>query len=330
MQYPIKQLGISLMAICWLVAGCKKQDVYREIDYNRISAIVKDNYNLSVFAAALDRTGMDETLQEEEGPFTALAPSDDAFARAGMNNVAALKARSAAWIGRMMDYHIVPGRYELHKFPYLINQEVRTRNGGKLYVSRWIKDNNTILTINGARVILQDIPASNGHLQIIDRVLEPYAHAVLADAVTADTLTMFAEALRRSGLMETLRKEGPYTVFAPTNTAMQKAGYATIQQVKDTDPAVLRALCEFHICNDLRFVNDYLLSIGATNTGSQRMINSFTAAVTLVPNAQAPGEYKGITLRAPGNTADVSVIRQDILAGNGVLHMVNDVLRLTR
>ncbi len=151
--------------------------MYREIDYNRISAIVKDNYNLSVFAAALDRTGMGETLQEEEGPFTALVPSDDAFARAGLADVAALKARSAAWVNGIVDYHIVPGKYELHKFPYLINQEVRTRNKGKLYISRWIKGNNTILTINGARVILQDMPASNGHLQIIDRVLEPYAHA---------------------------------------------------------------------------------------------------------------------------------------------------------
>lgn len=329
MQYPIKLLGIGLLAACWL-AACKKQDVYREIDYNRISAIVKDNYNLSVFAAALDRTGMDETLQEEEGPFTALVPSDDAFARAGLADVAALKARSAAWVTSIVDYHIVPGRYELHKFPYLINQEVRTRNKGKLYVSRWVKGNNAVLTINGARVILQDMPASNGHLQIIDRVLEPYAHEVLADAVTADTITLFAEALRRSGLMEILRKEGPYTVFAPTNAAMQKAGYATIQQVKNTDPAVLRALCEFHICNDLRFINDYLLSIGASNTGSQRMINSFTATVTLLPDMQTPGEYRGITLRAPGNLTDIAVIRQDILAGNGVLHMVNDVLRLTR
>jgi len=309
--------------------SCDKQDVYRDIDYNRISAIVNDNYNLSIFRAALDRTGMDEYLQEQEGPFTVLVPSDDAFARAGINGTTALKARSSAWIGSTVNYHVLNGNYELSKFPYLINQEVNSR-GGKVFVSRWIKGQDTVLAINGARVLLEDIPASNGRIQIINRVLEPYLHETLADAVTADTTTLFAEALRRSGLMETLRGEGPYTLFAPSNYAMRRYGYTSIQQVKEANQGTLRELCEFHIAVDRRFINDYILFIGDTHTGSQRMINTFTATVKLIANANEPGGFSGIRLAAPGNVTDVNVTRQDILAGNGVLHIVDDVLRLTR
>ncbi|MFC3196694.1 fasciclin domain-containing protein [Parapedobacter deserti] len=315
---------LACVAIGFL--ACDKQEVYREVDYNRITAIVNDNFNLSSFAVALDRTGMDEVLQEEEGPFTVLIPSDEAFRHSGLSNV---RTMSAARLGPLVNYHILNGRYELEKFPYLLNQEIQSK-GGKLYVSRWIKGADTVLSINGARVVLKDLPASNGRIQIINRVLEPYAHETLAEAAMADTTTLFVEALRRCGLMDTLRGPGPYTVFAPSNHAMRRFGYASIQQVKEANPAVLRALCEFHIGPDRRFVNDYILSTGSSHIGSQRMINTFTVTVKLIPNSSEPSGFSGIRLAAPGNTTDVNISRQDILAGNGVLHIVDDVLRLTR
>lgn len=320
---------MSIITLLGAIYACAKQEVYRSVDYNRISAIIADNFNLSIFAAALDRTGMDVVLQEEEGPYTVFVPSDDAFVSADIRTVAELKARSNAWIGSIVDYHIVNGRYELDKFPYLINQEIQSR-GGKLYVSRWIKGADTVLTINGARVLLQDLSASNGRLQVINRLLEPYVHETLAEAVAADTTTLFAEALRRSGLMETLSGEGPYTLFAPSNHALRRFGYSSIHEVKAADPQVLRELCEYHIAIDRRFINDYILSIGETNTGSQRMINTFTATITLISDSSIPGGFSGIRLAAPGNTTDVNVTRQDVLTGNGVLHIVDDVLRLTR
>lgn len=320
--------------ICYALIGlcsCKKNSVFKPVDYNRISAIVNDNYNLSIFGAALDRTTMKQQLQEQAGPFTVLVPSDDAFKATGISTPTALKQRPLDWISKMTNYHIVNGQYDLNKFPFLINQELDAQ-GGKLYVSRWKKGEETIITVNGARVLLQDVPASNGRIQIINRVLEPYEHDKLADAITANTdITFFAEALRRSGLMEQLRSTASHTVFAPSNAAMQlETGYSSIQQLSAADPAELRAICEYHIAPDRRFVNDYILATGSTNTSSQRMINTYTVAINLIPNPSEPESFNSINLLGPGNQSPVLIKRQDILAGNGVLHVLDGVLKMTR
>lgn len=316
---------------CTAFMACKKNNAFRDVDYNKIPSILADNYNLSIFGAALNRTGMDEFLQNDEGPFTALVPSDDAFLSMGIADSKALRERSLEWISKMTNYHVLNGIYELQRFPFIINQEIRSRGGGRLYVSRWIKNGDTILTVNGAGVLLKDLPASNGRIQIINRVLEPYEHDELANAIAANTdVTVFTEALRRTGLLETLRTKGPYTVFAPSNAAMAAAGYLSIQQVKETDLAVLRELCEYHIAQDRRFVNDYILATGSSNIGSERMINTFTVTVKLIPDPRVPNAFTGITLLAPGNISPVNVIRRDILSGNGILHIVDGVLRMTR
>jgi uncharacterized surface protein with fasciclin (FAS1) repeats len=324
----------KVILIYWLFTGfcsCKKNAVFKPVDYNRISAIVNDNYNLSIFGAALEQTTMKQQLQEQDGPFTVLVPSDDAFKAAGISTPTALKQRSLDWISKMTNYHIVNGQYDLNKFPFLINQELDAR-GGKLYVSRWIRGEETIITVNGARVLLQDIPASNGRIQIINRVLEPYEHDKLADAIAANTdITFFAEALRRSGLMEQLRGTASYTVFAPSNAAIQaETGYSSIQQLNAADPAELKALCEYHIAADRRFVNDYILATGSSNISSQRMINTYTVTVNLIPNPSEPGSFNGINLLGPGNQTPILISRRDILAGNGVVHVLDGVLKMTR
>lgn len=329
----MRKLNKAVLLCCAFIGfcSCKKNAVFKPVDYNRISAIVNDNYNLSIFGAALDRTTMKQQLQEQTGPFTVLVPSDDAFKAAGISTPTELKQRPIEWISKMTSYHIVNGQYDLNKFPFLINQELDAQ-GGKLYISRWEKGEETIITVNGARVLFQDIPASNGRIQIINRVLEPYEHDKLADAIAANTdITFFAEALRRSGLMEQLRSTASHTVFAPSNAAMQaETGYNSIQQLSTADPAELRAICDYHIAPDRRFVNDYILATGSTNTSSQRMINTYTVTINLIPNPSEPGSFIGINLSGPGNESPVLIKRQDILAGNGVLHVLDGVLKMTR
>jgi uncharacterized surface protein with fasciclin (FAS1) repeats len=325
---------ITILAVfcsCTGFFACKKNSVFKNVDYNRITSILADNYNLSIFGAALNRTGMDLVLQEEQGPFTALVPSDAAFEGAGISDSKALRAQPIEWISKLSNYHVLNGIYELQRFPFLINQEIRSRGGGRLYVSRWIKGNDTVLTVNGARVMLKDIPASNGRIQIINRVLEPYEHDELANAIAANQdITLFTEALRRSGLLEMLSTKGPYTVFAPSNAAMQAQGFLSIQQLRETDRTQLKELCEYHIAQDRRFINDYILSTGSSNSGSQRMTNTFTITINLIPDPYAPDNFIGINLLAPGNIAPISIKRRDILSGNGVLHVINGVLRMTR
>jgi hypothetical protein len=77
-------------------------------------------------------------------------------------------------------------------------------------------------------------------------------------------------------------------------------------------------------------VYDYILSTGNTNMSKQTMLDGNSVDIKLVPNTSSPGSFSGITLRGLGNTNDVLLQKQDILTGDGVLHIVDQGLRLTQ
>lgn len=269
-------------------------------------------------------------MKNENGPFTILAPSDAAFAIAGYSKPENILAERPAVISNIGRYHTMDGFYELNKLPFLFNQELRTR-GGKVFATHWVKGVDTVLTLNGSRVVANNIPSSNGLIQVLDRVLTPYQHDKIADAITADvSITLFAQAMLRSGIKNTLDGDGPYTVFAPNNSAMADLGYKTVQQIETADVGELRRLVDYHILRDRRFVYDYILSAGPSNTAKQAMLDGNSVNIKLVPNSSSPGSFSGIVLRGIGNSKDISLVKQDILTGNGVLHIVDQTLRITQ
>ncbi|MCW3467211.1 fasciclin domain-containing protein [Chitinophaga nivalis] len=324
--------GLSVISFSLLMlTACKKND---DMDVNagnqnRIPQIVADNFNLKMLHASIGRSNL-KPLLSGDGPFTLLAPSDAAFKEAGYGTPLSIATASQSLIINTTAYHVLNGNYDLNRMPFLFNQEIRSQGGGKLYVTRWVKGNDTVITVNGSRVLAQGIKATNGQVQVINRLLEPYLHETVTDAVTAETsLTLFSQALQRSGLSTLLKGKGPYTVYAPSNEAMAKYGYQTMEDIEKADPEKLAVVLRYHIAADRRFVYDYILSTNATVT-TQGMIDNNTVKVQLVPDAQAPGLYKSITLQGTGNTLVSNLVRQNIITGNGVLHIVDQVLKITQ
>jgi len=330
-QY-IKQHKLSAVLLLGLLAVACKKDNKSEVDFdsNKLNMVIADNFNLSLLNAALRLSGVDKDLQSNAGPLTVLAPSDAAFNKAGYRNTVAVLSEKPSVISQMVKYHVLDGKYELNKLPFLFNQEIRTR-GGNVFATHWIKGVDTVLTLNGARVIASNIPSSNGLLQVLDRVLTPYQHDKIMDAITAQTnITLFAQALQRSGLAQTLSEAGPYTVFAPDNSAMATLGYRSVQQIEATSVEELKRLVNYHIIKDRRFIYDYILSTGPSNASKQAMLDGNSVTVTLNKAAGSTVAFEGITLRGIGNTKNVEVIKQDILTGNGVLHIIDQTLRITQ
>lgn len=323
----------TVLAVVWIIASlvaCEKEtDDASPIDANTIKNVVADNFNLAIMNAALNRGGLANVVKEN-GSFTLLAPSDDAFNHAGYLSTTAMLTETTARAASITNYLLLDGNYELNKLPYIFNQELQSR-GGKLYATHWIKGQDTVLTINGARLLAQNVPASNGLIQVINRMLEPYVHEKLGDALAADQdITLFAQALISSGLMETINANGPYTIFAPTNEAVKSFGYASINEIAQADPQELRRWVSYHIVRDRRFVYDYILSAGSTNTSKQAMLDGNTVTVNLMADESDPSGFGGISLRGTGNTTEVSLLKQDFLTGNGVLHVVDNVLKITQ
>lgn len=116
--------------------------------------------------SALNEAELAEVLQGE-GPFTVFAPTDEAFAALPEGTVEELlKPENRDTLVKILSYHVVPGSLTSDQ---LTSGEVATVEGSPVTVT--VQD--SAVTVNDASVIQPDIPASNGVIHAIDRVILP-------------------------------------------------------------------------------------------------------------------------------------------------------------
>jgi uncharacterized surface protein with fasciclin (FAS1) repeats len=120
-----------------------------------------------ILSKALKEAELRESLKEA-GPFTLFAPSDYAFKRLPQGALESLfKPEYKDQFRAILAHHVVVGRFtaaEVVKHPV-----TGTLNGQKLR----IKNHDEVVLVNNARVIHADIPASNGVIHVVDRVILP-------------------------------------------------------------------------------------------------------------------------------------------------------------
>ena len=85
------------------------------------------------------------------------------------------------------------------------------------------------IKINNSTVIQADIMASNGIIHAIDTVLLP--QDIVDTAVSDGRLKTLVTALKAAGLLPTLKGNGSFTVFAPTDAAFAKLPPGTINDL---------------------------------------------------------------------------------------------------
>ncbi len=126
--------------------------------------------NLKTFVNAVKTAGLEDTLKGE-GPFTVLAPSDEAFAKlpeGTLDNL--LKPENKEKLVAILKHHVISGKSLAADVRKLDGKEVNTVQGNSAKVE--VKDDN--VTIDGAKVIKTDIEASNGVIHVIDTVIMPH------------------------------------------------------------------------------------------------------------------------------------------------------------
>lgn len=119
--------------------------------------------NLSTFVKAVDAAGLTATLGGA-GPFTVLAPTDEAFAKIPAKDLEALLADKAK-LEALLQFHVVPGAVASKDFA--AQKAVKSVQGAELAI-----DGGKIV---GATVVTPDLAASNGVIHAIDTVLQPPA-----------------------------------------------------------------------------------------------------------------------------------------------------------
>ncbi len=120
--------------------------------------------------AAIQAAGLTSTL-ESDGPFTILAPTDEAFAKlpAGtLENL--LKPENKAQLVSILTYHVIPTRV-------FADQAMKTSTF-KTVMGKDVKFTTTNGTpmVNNAKIVSTDVEASNGVIHVIDTVIMPSAN----------------------------------------------------------------------------------------------------------------------------------------------------------
>ena len=249
----------------------------------------------TTLATALTEAGLVETLQGE-GPFTVFAPTDDAFAKLPEGTIEALLADIPA-LSNILLFHVAPESYmasEVVEMPV-----IQTAQGGSLIVQ--VMDGKVM--INGAEVIITDIYASNGIIHVIDTVMLP--QDIVDTAVADGRFNTLATALTEAGLVETLKGEGPFTVFAPTDDAFAKLPEGTIEALLADIPTLSNILLYHVVSGEVMAADVVELESADTVLGAPVSIKVMDGKVYI---------------------NDSQVIIADIVTTNGVIHVIDAVL----
>ena len=125
--------------------------------------------SFKTLVAAVKAAGLVETLKGD-GPFTVLAPTDEAFAKLPDGTVEMLlKPENKDKLVAILTYHVIPAKAMAADVVKLDGKSVKTVQGSTVKID---VEGKTVM-INNAKVLKTDIPCTNGVIHVIDTVIMP-------------------------------------------------------------------------------------------------------------------------------------------------------------
>jgi uncharacterized surface protein with fasciclin (FAS1) repeats len=273
---------------------------------------------LAIFVQALNRAELAGTFNSST-ILTVFAPTNSAFNQfLGNAGYATVNDVPVAVLRELLLNHTLIGDIERQEIltgyrPSMAKGPASTTN----YLSMYLNTDNNSFTVNGyATVIIANIDAKNGKMHMVDQVIAMptvYSHieanpdlAVLKTALNYNSASGFQGALSGD-------TNAPFTLFAPVNNAFSSyftetntEGFAAI------DAVALQTTLQYHV-------------VAGTNISAASLTNNQTIA-TLA------GQNLLVTLTGGGkkltdvNSRVATIIKADVQAVNGVVHVIDKVL----
>ena len=130
---------------------------------------------------------------------------------------------------------------------------------------------------------------------------------IVDTAIAAGSFKTLVAAIQAAGLVDTLKGKGPFTVFAPTDAAFAKLPAGTVQDLlKPENKAKLVAILTYHVV--------------AGDVTSKEVVK-LTEAKTVEGQTVKISVHDGKVM-----INDATVVKADIAASNGVIHVIDTVL----
>jgi uncharacterized surface protein with fasciclin (FAS1) repeats len=158
--------------------------------------------------------------------------------------------------------------------------------------------------VNEAQIIITDIETSNGVIHVIDTVILPKD---IVDAALFNKFETLATALQAADLVETLKGEGPFTVFAPTEEAFMALPEGTLESLLLPE-------------NKQTLTNILLYHVIGANVLAADVVTLESADTVLGQPVMIKVENGKVFIN------ESEVVITDIKTTNGVIHVINAVL----
>ncbi len=314
-------LSFTLLLTLLLLSNCKV-DAVSGVDPILVgvspqpSAIefIEDNPDLTKLDTVMGATGWVQNIMTTDS-FTFFAPTNEAFDSVLMNNQAnSVNDIPAEVIIELLNYHFVAdtGYILRDTFAEFIPTSSISSFGGTN--SLFVKTEGSI-RINGERkVVLQDVRLQNSVLHLMRKIATPIDLVTIIDAhPELSTLTDLLEREDMESVVNELSGEGPFTIFAPS------------------DSAFIRLFLELEVNSLNGIPSDTLESVllshivPSENLRTESLIPSAQIS-TLLPNQALTVGITDNILNVSDNNETANLINTDGQGSNGVIHIIDRVI----
>jgi len=243
-----------------------------------------------------------ETLQGS-GPFTLFAPTDQAFADAGIDLADFGTPEGKAALTDILLYHVIAGEVPSSAVTECLT--ATTVNGNPIAFT--VGDG---VMVNDATVTLADVNTSNGVIHVIDKVLTPSetSNDIPRTAQCTGVHNSLVSSVIQAELLETLQGDGPFTVFAPTDQAFLDAGIVLADLDTPEGKVALADILLYHV------VAGEVPASAVTDCMSAETVNGNPLSFTVGDSVMVNG---------------ATVTATDVATSNGLIHVIDQVLTPT-
>ena len=312
----LKKISLVLTLLITTLSCSSDDDNTVTTQPQNIVEIALETPNLTSLVAALSAADGDlVTVLQGDGPFTVLAPTNDAFAAfLSANGFNTLEDVPTDVLTQILLNHVIMAN--------VVANDLITSGVGYTNTLATGPNNNAMslyfntsdgVTFNGVSTVTQaDIEATNGTIHIVDAVIgiPTVVTFAVADPSFSTLVTALTDLTPATDFETTLEGEGPFTVFAPTNEA-----FSALPAIPEEE--ALTQVLLYHV------VGGNVTSSDLTNPGetTAETLQGDSITITL-PGSE--GNIANIT-DASGAT-DIGIVAVDVQAGNGVIHVLNKVM----
>ncbi len=275
-----------------------------------IVQIAQSNPELSILVEAVGSAGLVDTLKGR-GPYTVFAPTNAAFASL-LTELGVTKEQllaDKALLTTVLTYHVLPGAVRRADIP--AGKAIATVQGSIFKVDAM----GSALKITDGRnrtanITATDIQAFNGVVHLIDKVILPANKNVVQTAQSLPDFSILVEAVVAADLQGALSGEGPFTVFAPTNTAFAAllSELGVSKEALLANKALLTKVLTYHVVSGRVLKADVPVGAAVTTLQGETLTVNASLAIT---------DQRG---------RSANIIATDVLTSNGVIHAIDKVI----